>query len=1093
MNWKITCWVFDVVCVGQYCQNIPERLVISLIPPVIFAKILSGIKIGGLIMRWCAYFFRIVAVLTALIVIALSGRPIAVAGSSRPTASLYPTAFTGSVQPLEHVELTVPEPIDLQVVRVEDELREQECGPYRFAISRPVLVTPETHGTWEEIQDGIWLWRLHITSSNAISLNLAFTCYLMPPHGNMFIYSADYNQVLGPFTIEHNQEHKQLWTPLIYADDIIIEVTLPLSEVSDLELELTSINHGYRFLAENLFLMAAGDSAWCHRDVSCPEGDSWRDQIRSVAMYTIGGTVQGTGTLLNNTTEDDKPYFLTAFHVFDPDRNGIIEDPQGQSASLVLYWNYEASECRGTCGLPSDVQHGGAHFRAGYCRSDFVLVELAESSPSSFNVYFAGWDRTDVVPAAGVAIHHPQGDCKKINVENDSLKLDRWTTDENPCPVPGGPPLPWWWPREKTHLQVSNWDVGATETGSSGCPLFNSEKGVVGQLQGGTMGCSWPRESYFGRLFTSWTGGGTSDTRLSDWLDPLDSGVMCLDGKKSRRDKTCKTITIGTGASSGMFPMYRVDSRTQVIYLASEIGNSGTITALALDVTDIPSWTLNNWTIRMKHTTMSEYSTCLLEPNDATWTVVYQNYERINNTGWKNFELQTPFEYNGIDNLLVDFIHSNSSMVNSGWCSYTRASRARCMEASSGVEGDPRNWSGTTSPDVYCSEDVPNIKLTICEDSVPIYITKLLASDGTRNDYFGHSVSINSDYAIIGAPYDDDKGDGSGSAYIFKRDGSRSSWTQQAKLTSSDGASGDTFGYSVSISGYYAIIGASGDDSDRGSSYIFERDGSIWMQRQKLIASDAASSDYFGHSVSISGDYAIVGAYGDDSERGSSYIFKRDNSIWRQQQKLTASDGASGDYFGYSVSISGDYAIMGAYGHDDKGTDYGSAYIFKREGSSWRQQAKLSAKPTASDGGVSYDWWFGRSVSISGDYAIVGARNSAYIFKGDGSRWTEQVKLEALDGLFGDHFGDSSSMRGDYIVIGAYGDSDKGTNSGSAYIFKRGCSGWTQKTKLIPDVAARDEFGTSVSMSGDYAVIGAPGDDTRDSSSGSAYVFFIGE
>jgi len=483
---------------------------------------------------------------------------------------------------------------------------------------------------------------------------------------------------------------------------------------------------------------------------------------------------------------------------------------------------------------------------------------------------------------------------------------------------------------------------------------------------------------------------------------------------------------------------------------------------------------------------------------------------------------------------------------------------------------------------------------------------KLTASDGAASDHFGCSVSISGDYAIVGAYLDDDKGNDSGSAYVFLRSGT--SWSQQAKLTASDGAINDWFGLSVSISGDYAIVGAFWDDdkgTDSGSAYIFKRNGTTWSQQDKLTASDGAVGDGFGSSVSISGDHAIVGAYYDDDKgncSGSAYIYFRScyisgtkwhdkdgdghltgdteeqaipgwriyvdinengqfdtgepneitdangnyvltvpngtwvlaeeaspcleqtypggngtynitlakgqlvegynfgnarpfeiyPSIWQKQQqdKLTALDGAANDGFSCSVSVSGDYAIVGAYQDDDKGTDSGSAYIFSPNDvscSDWDQTAKL----TASDGDAND--WFGCSVSVSGDYAIVGAygdqtsKGSAYIFMWSGTSWVQQQKLTASDGAAWDYFGCSVSISGDYTIVGAYGDDDKGTESGSAYIFLRSGTSWSQQAKLTAsDGNAVDRFGNSVSISGDYAIVGAWGD---DSYKGSAYIF----
>jgi hypothetical protein len=377
-------------------------------------------------------------------------------------------------------------------------------------------------------------------------------------------------------------------------------------------------------------------------------------------------------------------------------------------------------------------------------------------------------------------------------------------------------------------------------------------------------------------------------------------------------------------------------------------------------------------------------------------------------------------------------------------------------------------------------------------DSAWLEKQKLLAPDGASENRFGNLVSISGDYAIVGV-LSGDVHIYTGSAYIFKRDGT--SWILQQKLIASDGADYDNFACSVSISGDYAIVGASGDDS-RGSAYLFKRDGTSWVQQQKLAGSDTAYQDGFGNSVSISGDYVIVGAIVDDDKgdgSGSAYIFKREGASWVQEQKLTASDGAAVDFFGCSVSISGDNAIIGAYGDDDKGSSSGSAYIFKRYGASWVQQSKL----VASDGAA--DDRFGYSVSVTVDYAIVGAyydddngasSGSAYIFRWDGANWVQQQKLTAFDGAASDIFGLSVSISGDYAIIGAYGDDDKGSSSGSAYIFRQDGENWVQQQKLTAsDGAASDCFGIFVSISGDYAIVGAALDDDHGTNSGSAYIF----
>jgi len=372
---------------------------------------------------------------------------------------------------------------------------------------------------------------------------------------------------------------------------------------------------------------------------------------------------------------------------------------------------------------------------------------------------------------------------------------------------------------------------------------------------------------------------------------------------------------------------------------------------------------------------------------------------------------------------------------------------------------------------------------------------KITASDGAESDRFGCSVSISGDYVIVGA-YGDDEGGYSdkGSAYIFKKP--VTGWvemTETIKLTASDGTTNDNFGCSISISGDYAIVGACGDDGSRGSAYIFFRDGENWSQQAKFTASDRAVGDAFGISVFISDNYAIVGADNWNNGSGKVYIFKKPADGWKDTTEtvyLTASDGTYYENFGSSVSISGDYIIIGQKGDNNA---EGSAYVFWRSGDTWTQQAKL----TASDKWSNSE--FGNSVSISGDFVIVGAwgnnGNKAYIFEKPENGWqnmTETAKLTASDGASGDRFGSSVSISGDYAIVGASGDDEGGySDKGSAYIFSRSGGNWTQQVKLSASNGGENEyFGYSVSISGNYAIIGSYGD---NSSAGTVYTFLYDE
>jgi hypothetical protein len=362
--------------------------------------------------------------------------------------------------------------------------------------------------------------------------------------------------------------------------------------------------------------------------------------------------------------------------------------------------------------------------------------------------------------------------------------------------------------------------------------------------------------------------------------------------------------------------------------------------------------------------------------------------------------------------------------------------------------------------------------------------TKLLAFDGAINDSFGFSVAVSGDNAVAGAYRDDNY---LGSGHFYSRSGGV--WGAGQKLTGTDTSADDNFGWSVGIDSITAIVGANLDDTsatDQGSAYVFLKNG-LWAQQQKLTAADGATDDQFGISVGVSGDTAIIGAFGANSSRGAAYIFTRNGTIWTQQQKLTASDGAAGDQFGWSVAIDGETVIVGASSDDGA---RGAAYVFRRSGTVWTQEQKL----TAADG-ATFDQ-FGYSVAISGESAICGAvaddNGSAYVFVRSGTTWTQQQKLTAADGAANDKFGGTVAINGDRVIIGVEGD-DLGSNpdQGSAYLFLRSGSVWGQEQKLTAtDGAAGDSFGGGVSLGFDTAIVGSYLDDNGATVDlGSAYIF----
>jgi hypothetical protein len=320
--------------------------------------------------------------------------------------------------------------------------------------------------------------------------------------------------------------------------------------------------------------------------------------------------------------------------------------------------------------------------------------------------------------------------------------------------------------------------------------------------------------------------------------------------------------------------------------------------------------------------------------------------------------------------------------------------------------------------------------------------------------------------------------------------------TQQAKIVASDAAADDYFGKEVDISGTTVVVGAYKENSNKGAAYVYTRSGTTWTQQQKLTASDAATDDYLGHSVSIDGDTLIAGAYSKQvtyGEAGAVYVYTRSGTTWSQQQKLTASDPQFRDHFGYSVAISGDTAIIGAAFEDTGGAEAGAAYIFTRSGTTWTQQQKIqSSDIQAGD-------YFGDHVGLSGDTAIVSATfedtegdnaGAAYIFTRSGTTWSQQQKLTASDAAADDRFGQSVGIDSNTVVVGAIREDTGGSNAGAAYIFTRSGTTWTQQQKIqASDAAASDDFGYSSNISGDTVIVGARLEDTGGSSAGAAYIF----
>ncbi|MBC7988533.1 MAG: proprotein convertase P-domain-containing protein [Luteimonas sp.] len=438
-----------------------------------------------------------------------------------------PAAFDHKLARLDRVEMKSMPGFDVARLKADDVQRAARNLAPRFAQALGVNLSPANAGAWEPLDAKNMVWRLRIESRDALSLNFGFTQYRMPAGGRMLIYPAGLTPSADPklirtFTAADNDAHGQLWTPIIAGDQAVIEVVVPRDKVGELKLQLAKVNHdyvGFGRIARKTSLtgMDKGVSGACNIDVVCPEGDDWRDQIRSSATYTRNGTFTCSGSLVNNTANDRKMYFLTANHC------GITTP--AAAASVVVYWNYQNSTCR-VPGSAASGQDGdgtldqfntGALFRSANAASDFTLLELDDPANPGFNLYWSGWDRRDTTFPGATGIHHPQTAEKRISHSIVPTVISGYFNTTG------------------TDHHYVQWQPtgGITEPGSSGSPLYSPDNRVIGQLHGGLSSCAatgTDRTDYYGRVSTSWAGGGSDSTRLSNWLDTGATGAEFIDG-----------------------------------------------------------------------------------------------------------------------------------------------------------------------------------------------------------------------------------------------------------------------------------------------------------------------------------------------------------------------------------------------------------------------------------------------------------------------------------------------------------------------------------------------------------------------------------
>jgi len=481
----------------------------------------------------------------------------------------------------------------MQLVDVEKLLQEDEHEvgldiPLRFGTALDVDISLTKDGRWFNLATGR-VWKLEIESEGAFSINMIFDDFHLPDSAEINIYSSESKIVFGPITSKQNNPRNRFGTDLIMGDKVIIELFEPIERIGETRLHISKVIHGYKNLFKDYTADNNFDSENCNNDVGCPEYDSWDNQADAVALVLLGdGTRFCSGCLLNNTNNDFRPFFLSAFHcidvgdphvekwIWDPywgiwidnepdDSDGILQQYEiAEAEDWIFRFKYESPTpvCDNSETPYDDFDYltfFSSTFRAGWTESDFALVEMVTTPPQGDNaVFYAGWSRSTTALTSGVCIHHPAGDVKKISVENNTATAVAWV---------GG---------ATDHWRV-NFDDGTCEPGSSGSPLFNQDRRVVGQCHGfqnynpNLSFCDQPIVD-FGRFNVSWNGNNTNNTRLSNWLDPL--MIIGVNGSFNGAYRPCQI----TNLSYMTFNYNASYSNCQITISNSTVTNNSTLT-----------------------------------------------------------------------------------------------------------------------------------------------------------------------------------------------------------------------------------------------------------------------------------------------------------------------------------------------------------------------------------------------------------------------------------------------------------------------------------------------------------------------------------
>ena len=444
---------------------------------------------------------------------------------------------------------------NIAALKIEDSLTDNSgTAPWRFGFNNNTNINISNSGTWINLPNGDRIWQLVVVCKNALTINLTFSQTVIPSGNELYVYNPSKDFILGKFTASHLY-NGELGTELVPGEITIVEYFVPKGS-SIGNVNICTVTHGYR--TPNEFLLRAfGDSGACNVNVNCPEGTAWIQQRNSVVMLVSGSNGFCTGALINNTLNDGKPYVLTANHCYS------------NPATWIFRFQWESTSCINPSTSPTFQSLSGAVLRAQGTPSDFCLVEITGglvngSVPAAYTPYFSGWDNTETISPSAACIHHPSGDIKKIAIENNALISTSF----------GGSP-------SNSHWGVLSWDLGVTEPGSSGSPLFNQNRRIIGQLHGGASACGASVLSdEYGKVSVSWNpAGSTTSGQLKHWLDPNNTNASFVDGYDP---SNAPTITLDAGLSNSAFIQTSLCGSNYIPNVTISNGGSQTVTTAVI-------------------------------------------------------------------------------------------------------------------------------------------------------------------------------------------------------------------------------------------------------------------------------------------------------------------------------------------------------------------------------------------------------------------------------------------------------------------------------------------------------------------------------